>query len=39
MYDNTSMMELEYHLCYCIYRYSFCKYYNYVKIYFQYPHQ
>jgi hypothetical protein len=31
MYDNTSMMKLECHLHYCIYRHCFYKDYNYVK--------
>jgi hypothetical protein len=36
MYGNTSMMELECHLRYCIYRH-FLKDYNYVKKYFPVP--
>jgi hypothetical protein len=37
MYGNTSMMELECHLHYCIYRHCFCKDYNYVKNFFAVP--
>jgi hypothetical protein len=39
MYGNTSMMELECYLRYCIYQHCFCKDYNYVKNHFQYSHQ
>jgi hypothetical protein len=37
MYGNTSMMELECYLCYCIDPHCFCKDYNYVQNHFSVP--